>query len=792
MTQSSRTPGGADAGRARLRRLAMVWAGLTVLLVLRLVHVQAWRHDYYADKGQRQWIRELVIKAQRGRLLDRNRGILATDQPTVSYYADQGKVIDPEAVAIHFASVTGEPLWRVQDRLQVKGVKCNRHVGLARRLDGIDAAKAGSKDFAGVYTETEVRRGYPQGTLAAQVLGYTNIDNRGNDGLEFSLDETLAGKDGLARWVADGTGHLIPGSARVLEPARDGNSVVLTLDMSYQEILEQELTRTWESNRADGAMGLIMDPRSGEILAMANVPLFDPNRPNASDAASRRNRTVTDPYEPGSTFKIITLSGVLEHGLASTEELIDCGGGRLRLPNGHTIKDHHAYGTLSVRQVLEKSSNIGTIRLTQRLSRRDLYEHLRRFGFAARTGADLPGEAAGVLAGVHTWSDRTLETIAIGQEVSVTALQLAQAVCAVANGGMLLTPQIVKGVQRPDGTFEPMAPTPVRQVISPATAAKMRDMMTGVVEKGTGKLARIEGVSIGGKTGTAQKAANGAYGNSVVASFVGFLPAEDPQLLCLVVVDNPRLNAWGAQAAAPAFRQVVERVMQLPGGLSLPLQDPTPDENEKKEEDEAGKKLWTAVPDLRGMSPQVALYQADLRGLPVTFSGKGEIVVAQEPAPGARQGEELDAVSCVLGDTRPPASDEIPAELARQAVLLRKASPPPGAAVPAVDSIAATVAGPVAASAPAPTGRRAAAKATAAPSLRPEPGPRAGAASAPVGPGTPVGMGTRPAPGSPVAAGVSVSAGAAAAIDVGAAAAGAGLADRVAVAAKLASGSAIP
>ncbi len=667
MRPLSHTPSPAESAPLRLRVVAACWAVFCVVLVLRLVQVQAWRHEHYVRQSDGQAQRRGTLKAERGRILDRRGNVLAVDLRSVSIFAEPHKVAEPEAVASHLASVTGQPAHRLLSQLQ----SGKSFVYLARQLDRVAAVRAMSKDFTGVHTQFEVRRLYPQGPLAAQVLGFTNVDNRGNNGLEYALDELVSGVDGEEKWQVDAEKVRVAGSTRQVRPPRDGCTVVLTLDMVYQDILEQELAAAMDSSRADAAMGIIMDPRSAEILAMANVPLFDPNRPGEGSSEYHRNRTVTDPYEPGSTFKIISLSGVLAHGRASPEEPMFCGQGRLRLPNGHTIRDHHPYGTLSFREVIEKSSNIGTIRFVQRLSRRELYEHLRCFGLGTRTGTELPGEASGMLAQVQNWSDRTLETIAIGQEISLTALQLAVAVSAVANGGRLLTPQIVKGVLHPDGSYEPRTAAPVRQVISSEVAARMRDILVGVVEKGTGKLARIEGVAIAGKTGTAQKAAkSGGYERgSYMVSFIGFLPADDPKLLCLVVVDNPRLNAWGGTIAAPAFRRVVERILHLPEGSRL--RSPAPGREEEREQ------LLASVPDLRGMTRQTARYQASLRGLSVTFAGEGDLVVAQEPAPGVCSRDELGQIVCTLGEVQPADFDfqQVPPGLARQVQLLRALVP---------------------------------------------------------------------------------------------------------------------
>jgi cell division protein FtsI (penicillin-binding protein 3) len=344
------------------------------------------------------------------------------------------------------------------------------------------------------------------------------------------------------------------------------------------------------------------------------------------------------------------------------------------------LRDHDPYGTLSFTEVIEKSSNIGTLKFARRLARARYYEYMRKFGFAARTSLGLPAESAGLLKPVGRWSDRSLETIAIGQEISVTGLQLAMAVGAVANGGNLVVPQLVKGFLRPDGSVdETPKPDVVRRVISPETAAQMRQILTGVVERGTGKKAQIQGVAVAGKTGTAQRALpnGGGYASGeTVVSFVGFLPAEAPELLCLVVIENPQREKWGGTLAAPVFQRVMERILYLPDDeRRIAVQRPVAEPEEVEE-------APAAIPELRGLTQQVARFQAGLRGIPVAFTGGGEVVIEQTPAPGDTC-EEVLRIACVLGTPTAvavAAADSL-VPYARQAHLLRLLGevPPPAA-----------------------------------------------------------------------------------------------------------------
>ena len=666
--------GGTEGRLRRLKWLALGGGLLWLGLVSRLVQVQGVEHQAYLSKAQVQHQRWLQLKGERGRILDRQGRVLGVDVEAVSFFAHPDQVTEPEAVVAHFALLDAEKAQRLERQLHGDGP----FVYLARQLDGGALARAESRSFAGVFRHPETRRHYPQGRLAGQLLGYTNIDNKGSEGVELAFEELMRGTKGTALITVDALGKQVPGSRKEGQKAEDGDSVVLTIDAVYQDILEQELERAIQNSEAEGGMGIISDPRTGEILAMANLPLYDPNRPASAEAKWRRNRAVTDPYEPGSTFKVVAAAAVIEEGLGNFGEPIFCEDGRLKLDNGDLIRDIHPHGLLSFGEVMEKSSNIGTIKIARRLSRARFYEYIRRFGFAARTGIGLPGENTGMLEEVGKWSDRSQETMAIGQEISVTGLQLVQAFGVIANDGQLLEPHIVKGILHSDGQVEERAhQNPVRQVISAGTAEKMREILTGVVASGTGKRAQIEGIAVAGTTGTAQQASRNGGGydpDRNIVSFVGFLPAEDPELLCLIVVDNPLRDRWGGHTAAPAFKRVMERILYLPEGRACARQR---GEGAGRQA-HFGEDLLEPIPDLRGMSRGVARFQAGLRGLPVTFSGEGEVVLAQNPLPG-ESGSELLQITCVLGEAEQTEESQMGGALMRQALLLQtlsQSSPP--------------------------------------------------------------------------------------------------------------------
>ncbi len=651
-----------DNVRREYRRLSWILiagAAFWLVLIVRLVQVQGLQHVEYALRAKEQHLRRIELKATRGGILDRNGRELAMDIQAVTFFANPSMVERPEEVANYFASIGSQSLETLAGQLN----SSRRFVYLARQVaEETLQEQVRSQNFSGVFEYPETKRYYPYGSLAGQLLGHADIDHKGSEGIEGAFENLLGGINGLALTYVDSRGRQVPGMQQEHRSPQDGRSLYLTIDAIYQTILEEELERAIENSDAESGMGIISDPRSGEILALANVPQYNPNNPGSTPATLRRNRVITDPFEPGSTFKIVAASAVLEDGLADTSDSIFCGLGRLVLENGDVIRDVHPYGTLRFSEVLAKSSNIGTIKLGKRLSSNRFYEYIRCFGFGTRSGIDLPAESPGLFKPLRKWSSRSHETITIGQEISVTALQLVQAFGSIANGGTLMAPRIVKAIVGPDGRLEQeKPPLPIRQVISPETASTVRRILAGVVEGGTGRRAHIEGYAIGGKTGTAQQVAKNGKGydpNSNLVSFIGFLPADNPELLCLIAVTNPRKGRWGGSIAAPAFKRVVERVFNLSDGV----------EPQYFAADDG--MMAIAVPDLRGMRPSAARFQAELRGASISFSGQGEVVVEQNPAPGSTN-EDGGHIFCVLGPVEQ--SPSLGREIAslRQALLLQ-------------------------------------------------------------------------------------------------------------------------
>ncbi len=651
---------GKHQGRSRLRLVFLAGAMFWALLVGRLVQVQAVQHHSYAEKAMQQHDRWVDIAASRGRIFDREGRVLAQDVPATSFYCHPSEVRQPQEVARHFAAKTGRKPEVILDALNGNGP----FVYLARQVPDTQAAAYRPSGIEGIREQKGTCRYYPFGSVAGQLLGFADIDKRGREGVEISYDSALRETTGKRLTKVDSRGRQLSVHNREHLAPQDGSSLTLTIDAVYQDILEEELARAVDSTRSEGAYAIISRPHTGEILAMASVPLFNPNEPGKFPAEIRRNRAITDSFEPGSTFKAITAASVFEEELAIPKTLVYCENGSFRLTNGDNVRDVGKHGWLTASEVLVNSSNIGMMKMARRLQRPRFYEYLRNFGFGTRTALGLPAESGGLLRHARKWSDRSLETIAIGQEVSVTALQMVQAFGAIANGGQLMAPQILRVMDDGEGGRTVVKPKVIRRVISEKTSSTMREILAKVVRDGTGRMGKIPGVDVAGKTGTAQRAAKHGKGyarDEYIVSFVGFLPARQPEFLCLVVMLNPRTEKWGGRVAAPVFRRVMERVY-FQGGIKRPRAP------ESRPSPALAARVSPVLPDLRGLSPETARYHGNIRGLAVHFAGEGTTVISQDPPPGSAVS---DRVACTLGHPRealfPPTGMPV-----RQSVLLAK------------------------------------------------------------------------------------------------------------------------
>ena len=566
--------GRASSQRTRTLIVAGIFAGAFLGLIGRLGYLQVVKHDEYLRLAEGQHAKSLALRPKRGPILDRNGQVLAVSSAAETLYALPGRVDDPARLARRLAPVLGEPAVEIARRLDTS----KRYVYVKRRLPPavVQAVRALNEPALGFIEES--LRLYPNRELAAQVVGFEGAEGRGLGGIEQAWDAHLAGQEGRALVERDALGREVTGAPVILKAPRPGQGVVLTLDATLQYIAEKEVDAAWRRTRARAAMAVAMDPRTGEILALAIRPTFNPNAFATATDDERRNRAVTDPFEPGSTFKVILAAAALQEGVARPTDRFHGENGAITIASA-TIHDWKKYGWLTFTEVLQNSSNVGSIKVGLSLGKERYYKYITGFGFGTPTGVGLPGESRGQLRAPDRWSGLSLATMSIGQEISVTALQMVSAFAAVANGGRLMQPQIVRATLDGQGRevqgFEPKA---IRQVIAPETARTLTGIMTRVVSDGTGHNAAIAGFEVAGKTGTAQKMdpATRRYSRAPgVLSFVGFAPADDPRLAMLVMLDEPKNEKWGSEAAAPMFAAIgteALRYLHAPPKNTAPVQ----------------------------------------------------------------------------------------------------------------------------------------------------------------------------------------------------------------------------
>ncbi|HKS83647.1 MAG TPA: penicillin-binding transpeptidase domain-containing protein [Candidatus Acidoferrales bacterium] len=545
--------------------VAVVW--LAVVLA-RLSYLQLFCYSDYFAKAQHQQERIFEISPNRSTIYDRKGRELAVSLPMDSVFADPADITDPGMVARLLSHVLDIPAEDLENKIR----EAHSPVRLARKLSPETVQRIDGMNLRGVFFQKENRRMYPQRELAASVLGYVDVDEKGIGGIEYSLDKDIRGRPGRMMVLADGRRHWYDRHESAADP---GDSVVLTIDETIQYIAEKELAAAIAKTHAKGGVVLVQDPNSGELLAVASWPTFDPNDAGKYPPDDRMDRAVTMAYEPGSVFKVITMTGAIENGVATPDDLIDCQMGSIVLA-GRVIHDHKAYGTLSVRQILEDSSDVGAIKVALRLGAPRFYDTIRQFGFGQLTGISLPGENHGLLRPLDDWSGNSIGSIAMGQEVSATPIQIISAISAIANGGILYEPRIVREIA--GGTALLPQPRPEqRRVTDARTAATLRGMMEDVILEGTGKnYAQLDGYTAGGKTGTAQKIdpATGRYSRTnYMASFAGFAPVNDPAVTILAVLDSPVGGHEGNETAGPVFKRVAEQVLAY---LDVPHDVPPP------------------------------------------------------------------------------------------------------------------------------------------------------------------------------------------------------------------------
>jgi cell division protein FtsI/penicillin-binding protein 2 len=655
-----------DVQPARRARLAVILLGVWMLVIIgKLFYLQVWQHDFLSGYAEDQHEASYEGHATRGRLLDRRGRELARSVVAQSVYAEPRRIDDVAATARALAPLLQQPEAELFAKLsQAKNAK-KGFLMLARQMDDDAAKRVLSLKLKGVAAQPVSKRVYPNGSLAAHILGFVGAEGQGQAGLENASNKYLQGRPTQITTQKDGLGRVYE---RWETEAEEGRSLVLTIDTAIQYRVEKTLAEAVARAQAKSGMVVVMQPHTGEILALANAPTFDPNQPFARDAGDpqmRRhvNQALQYVYEPGSTFKIVAYSGAIEEGLAAPDEKIACGG-VTRLGNIE-IKDDNASGILSLTDALAKSSNQAAITLGRRLQEEKLYDYIKRFGFGERTGIELGGESRGILRDLKKWSGASIASVSIGQEVGITPVQLAAAYAAIANDGVRVTPHLIREIRSPAGVVVAQTEPASRRVVSAQTAATLRRMLEGVTLRGTAKLARLNNYSAAGKTGTAQKYDDKlrAYSKTKhVASFVGFAPAERPAVVIAVVIDEPVGADHGGQVAAPIFRDLAEGILPLltvtpdliahaqgkpsqfaelkrnavapsPAGKA-PVSVKPKTNGAGEVVRVAGTRAGLTMPDLRGKSQAEAAQICAQLGLDVEMSGRGR-ARAQTPQPGA-------------------------------------------------------------------------------------------------------------------------------------------------------------
>lgn len=640
---------------ARLAVLCTLAAAWACGLLFRLYWLQVERYDHYAAKAEEQQQRVVVLDPPRGTIFDARGRRLAVSVEVASIAAHPAGLEDPRTAATSMAEILGLDREKLLRKLTSK----RSFVWVARKVDQPRADAVRELKLKGIEFLPESKRYYPMRTLAAQVLGYVGTDNHGLEGLEYLYDDTVATEKGRRTVLLDGLNGTVMYPNMDTDDARPGEDLHLTLDAALQNIVEQELAKGVESSNAKSGQAVMLDPNTGAIMAMASYPTYDPNRFAKYPKNTWRNAPVMDSFEPGSTFKMITLAAALEAGKVDPFETYFCGNGRIVI--GRTsIRDHTPFGDLTIREVMAKSSNVGAIKLGRAAGRERLYSTIEAFGFGRPSGVDLPSEGGGLLRPLDRWSPITPAYVSFGQGISVTNLQLANAFAAIANGGSLLKPYVVDSIgntrtaeERREVVGLPISPSSVRQV---------RSMLETVVVDGTAKAAGLEGYRAAGKTGTAQKAGrNGYAANRYVAGFVGFAPVSNPALVLSIAIDEPWPRYHGGEAAAPIFSAIAQQTLLylgIPPDRLAPgrewLADPPEGDVQRPQVQLASMRRPErrpqpegTMPDFKGLSAREAVLLSSELGLDVAFDGHGA-VSKQRPEAGTPMETVTGAVTLFL------------------------------------------------------------------------------------------------------------------------------------------------
>lgn len=637
--------------RAAIRSRLLVGAAIFMLWAVgiqaRLLYLQVHKHHDLQARAENQSARTMDISAKRGDILDRHGRVLAYSVDADSVYGVPSEIKDPGKTASMLCVALTDCAQKERDALTARLRQKRAFVYVRRRVTPHQAKRIAELRLeGGVGFIKEDRRFYPNKQLAAQLLGFVGIDNKGLAGIEAAYDSQISGSLGKLLYQTDARGQAF---SRLERPPTAGATVELTIDEYLQHVAERELRDAVERNRASGGTVLIMAPTTGEILALANEPTFNPNAFSSASPDDRRNRAVQDIYEPGSTFKVVTASAALEEHVIGVDDLIDVSGGKIRF-GSRVIDDTHDYGTLSFTDVMVKSSNVGAIKVGLTLGAERLGLYVRRFGFGRALSPDFPAETTGIVWDPRKLDNSALASMSMGYQVGVTPLQMVTAVSSVANGGDLIQPRVVRALVR-DGKRVEVKRNILGRTISKDTAVTLTGIMEQIVERGTATYAQVAGYTIAGKTGTAAKLVNGRYSNTdYYASFVGFLPSRNPVATIIVVIDSPHARGfYGGPIAGPVFQRIAEATLQhlgVPPTLNAPPPVLVARHSERPEIQPAGRRRDAAsivqvgasgdmrdLPDFRGMSAREALRVLTKIGLTARLTGSGA-VTDQVPAPG--------------------------------------------------------------------------------------------------------------------------------------------------------------
>ena len=651
----------------------MVAAGVLACWVFaieaRLVMLQVVQYDELSLRAERQQSETQKTPGKRGEIHDRKGRLLAYSVDADTIYAVPTEISDPAKMAALLCAAIDECTGKDRDQLRERLSRKRRSGGLTsfqyvkRRATPIEAKRIAALELKGIGFMKESKRFYPNRELAAHLLGYVGTDNAGLHGLEATFDKTVRGREGTMLVQTDARGHAF---SRLDRPPTTGGSLELTIDQHLQFIAERELKAGVEAAGAAGGTAVAMDPYTGEILAMASWPTFNPNQYAGTNDSARRNRAVQDLYEPGSTFKLVTASAAIEEKVVTPGEIIDVSAGLIRF-GSRVIDDMHRYGPLSFTDVIVKSSNVGAIKVGLKLGPERMGLYIRRFGFGRASSPDFPGESPGIVWAPSRLNDSALASVSMGYQIGVTPLQMAAAASVIANGGTLYEPHVVRATVKA-GVRTPVPPKAVRRAILAETAATLTSIMESVVTEGTGKRAALASFTVAGKSGTADKLVNGRYSASQQnVSFVGFVPSRNPVMTVIVMVDSPRVGGdTGGVIAAPIFQRIAEASLRQMG-VTPTINQPPPVMIARRNQNPvttAAAPLAPAIvtmpasmadggglPDLRGMSAREALRELARLGLTARMQGAG-VVTEQTPAPGSPI--EPGAECTLVLNRRPP------------------------------------------------------------------------------------------------------------------------------------------